>query len=332
MSRTPLVVEVTRGSVVESTHQVMAVVADSAGHVVHVFGNALYLTPPRSAVKALQALPLLESGAYQRYGLTYEMLALACGSHRGSSAHISVARAWMEKVGLQESQLLCKGHWPYDEKNLHEMVRKNEPFTPLYNNCIGKHLGILTTSSHLKESLSGYDKYEHPAQLRLRRVLGETMRLDNSKMPYGGDGCGIPTYAVPLQNIAIGMSALIDPKEAPIRKMAAEAILQAWRENPLMIAGSDDFASQIAEKTKGRAMVKSGAEGVFTGLMPEQGLAFVVKVADGAPRAAKFVVASLLLQYKGVTRDEALALPQHFQPQVTDWSGAPVGTFRFKKD
>lgn len=332
MSRTPLVVEVTRGNIVESTHQVMAVVADSNGHVVHVYGNALYLTLPRSSIKPLQAMILPESGAAQRYSLTSEMLALACGSHQGTEEHLRVANEWKDKIQVQESQLVCAGHWPYSENATHAMVKKNEQPSRLHNNCSGKHLGLLTACLHTQLDPHGYDKYDHPLQSRLRRMLGEMMRLDHSKMAYGTDGCGIPTYAVPLQNIAIGMSSMINPKENAIRKMGADVLLQAIRENPNMISGSGDFTSEIIAKTKGRAIVKSGAEGVYAGLMPEQGLAFAVKAADGAARAAKFVVASLLLQYKGITRDEALSLSEHFQPQVKNWAGTVVGALRFKKE
>lgn len=332
MSRTPLIVEVTRGQIIESTHQVMAVVTDVNGHVVHTYGNSLFLTLPRSCIKPLQAMLLPETGAFQKYDLTMQMLALACGSHQGTSEHLKVAQDWKTKIQVQDSQLICGGHWPYSEVAMHEMVRKQEKPGPLHNNCSGKHLGIITTCLHMQVDPKGYEKYDHPVQAKLRRILTETMKLDNSKMAYGVDGCGIPTYAVPLQNIAVGMSSLINPKESAIRKMAAETVLQAMREHPLMVSGAGDFATEIILKTKGRCIVKSGAEGVYAGVIPEQGVAFAVKAADGAARAAKFVVASLLLQNKGVTRDEALAMGEHFQPQVVNWAGEKVGTLRFKKD
>lgn len=331
MSRNPLIVDVVRGNVIESTHQVMAVVTDANGHVVQYYGNAQYLTLPRSAIKPLQALAFVETGSFQKFDLPHSMLALACGSHQGSKEALALAKEWLVKVKLNENQLICAGHLPFSEANLHEMIKKNEVMTHLHNNCVGKHLGILTTCLHMKENLSGYEKYDHPSQARLRRILGEAMQLDQSKMPYGMDGCGIPTYAVPLQNIAIGMSALINPKMPSIRKMASETILQSIRENPYLIAGVDDFSSQVIEKTKGRSIIKSGAEGVYCGVLQDEGIAFAVKAADGAARAARFVVASLLLQYKGVTREEALSLPAHFQPQITNWAGVNVGSLQFKK-
>lgn len=331
-SRQPLIVEVLRGPIVESMHQVMAVVVNESGALTHYWGNPHFLTLPRSAIKMLQALPLLESGAAENFKLEQKQIALACSSHRGEKEHLTALAQWLTKVGLDESSLTCAPHLPLHEPSAHEMIRRGQAASVLCNNCAGKHAALLTTSVHLKQDFAGYAKYEHAVQNRLRAVLTETMRLDHAKLPYGTDGCGIPTYGVPLQNIAIGMSAFINPKETSVRKLACEKILRAVQDEPFYLSGSDNFATAVIQKSQGRAIVKGGAEGVFSGVLAQKGLAFAVKAADGASRAAQFVTASLLLQLGGLTSSEFKDLGTHTQPVVTNWRGDVVGQIRIAKN
>ncbi|WP_374073910.1 asparaginase [Bdellovibrio bacteriovorus] len=330
-SKQPLVVEVLRGPVVESLHSVMAVVVNEIGNVSQYWGNPQFLTMPRSAIKMLQTLPLIESGAADKYGLDDKLIALACASHRGEKDHLAALQQWMEKVSIKESAYVCGPHLPYDEASAHDMIRKGQKPTVLCNNCAGKHSAIITTCLHLGEDPAGYEKYEHNAQKRLRKVLTETMRFDHSKTAYGVDGCGIPTYAVPLQSMAVGMSSLINPKETPARKAAAERILRAVRSFPFYISGSDNFATAVIEKSQGRAIVKGGAEGVFCGVLPEKRVAFAIKASDGASRAAQVAAASLLLQLGGLNETEFKALAKYTQPSVTNWKGDVVGQMRIAK-
>ncbi|WII73744.1 asparaginase [Bdellovibrio sp. 22V] len=330
-SKQPLVVEVLRGPVVESLHQVMAVVVNELGHVKEYWGHPQFLTMPRSAIKMLQALPLIESGAAEKFGLDDKHIALACASHRGEKDHLAALSQWLEKVGIKESQYVCAPHLPYDEASALDMNRRGVKPTALCNNCAGKHAAIITTCLHLGEDPAGYEKYEHNAQKRLRKVLSETMKVDHSKVPHGIDGCGIPTYAVPLQAMAAGMSTFINSKEAPARKAAAERILRAVRSYPFYISGSDNFATAVIEKTQGRAIIKGGAEGVFCGVLPEKKVAFAIKASDGAGRAAQVAAATLLLQLGGLTEAEFKSLAKYTQPSVTNWKGDVVGQMRIAK-
>lgn len=331
VTRQPIVVEVTRGAVVESLHQVMAVVVNEAGGVLNAWGHPQYLTMPRSAIKMLQALPLIESGAAEKFGLEEKHIALACSSHRGEKDHLAALAQWAEKVHIKEENYVCAPHLPYDEGSAHEMIRRGVKPTVLCNNCAGKHSAIITTCLHLGEDPTGYDKYEHNAQKRLRKVLTETMKVDHSKVAYGVDGCGILTYAVPLQAMAVGMSTFINPKESPVRKAAAERILHAVKTHPFYVSGSDNFTTAVIEKTQGRVIVKGGAEGVFCGVLPEKRVAFAIKASDGAGRAAQAVAASLLLQLGGITEVEFKTLAKFTQPSITNWRGDVVGQIRIAK-
>ncbi len=327
-SRIPLTVEVLRGSLVESQHRVMVVVVDERTTPVMYWGNTDYLTYPRSAIKMLQALPLIESGAAEAFNFENRHICLACSSHRGEKNHLVGVAEMMKAAEIAETQLACGGHLPGSEAAAHEMIRKNQTPGPICNNCSGKHAGMIATCLHLKENPQGYEKYDHSCQIRVRKVLSETMRIDLNKAYYGIDGCGIPTYAVPLQNMAIGMMALINPKESDARKAAAQKIIGAIKEDSFYLSGTDDFTSDIIQKTQGNCLIKNGAEGVFCGVLPSKGQAFAVKAEDGASRAAQAAVAFLLQKLGAIKAEEVAKLKKYFEPKVKNWSGLEVGSIR----
>ncbi len=328
-SRHPLVIEVVRGNAVESQHQVMAVVADERGLVSSFWGNVDYLTFPRSAIKPLQALPLVESGAMEKFGLDEKMLALACASHTGEKHHLTSLHHWLEKLKLTEADLYCGPAYPSHQASHHEMIKKNQKPSPLLNNCSGKHLGIISTCLALGENFQDYHRVEHPAQVRLRKILSDLMRVPMEKMPIGVDGCAIPTHATPLQNIAIGMSEFFDEKElSEPRRRSMHRILHAWRYNPTYVSGSHDFASELARKTHGRALLKPGAEGAYCGVMPEKGFAFALKVADGDSRAAEVAAAAIFRQHGAMAEEENQDLKQWTMPVLRNTRTDVVGLLK----
>jgi L-asparaginase II len=312
-------------------HQVMAVIVNENGSVAQYWGNPNFLTYPRSAIKMLQALPLVESGAADKFNLEAKHIALACASHHGEKDHLQALSQWMEKAGVKESQLACGPHLPYDDKSAHEMIRRGQAPTAICNNCAGKHLGLISTCLHFGEDPAGYEKYEHNAQKRLRKFLTEAIKVDHSKTIHGVDGCGIPTYATSLHSLAVGMSSLISQKESATRKAAAIRILDAVKSHPFYVAGSDDFVTAVIQKSQGRSIIKSGAEGVVCGVLPEKRLAFAVKASDGAERAAQVVTASILLQLGGLNEAEFRALSTYTMPEVKNWKGDVVGQMRIAK-
>jgi L-asparaginase II len=330
-SKQPLIIEILRGPVVESIHQVMAVVVNEHGGVVTYWGNPNFLTLPRSAIKPLQALSFVESGAMEKFALDSRHLSLACSSHGGEQGHLTVLKEWLDKLALSENILACGPQWPRNELATHEMIRRGLKPSAICNNCSGKHLGIISTCLHLGEDPKNYQQYEHISQKRMRKVLSEVTKIDHSQVAQAIDGCGLPTYALPLQGIAVGMSALLNQKEQPVRKAAAKKILEALKNQPKLMSGSGEFAASVIEKTGGRAFVKGGAEGVFTGLIPGKGIAFAIKAADGSSRAAQLAAAHLLSSYGGVTESEAGALSEFWQPPVKNSRGETVGQMRIAK-
>lgn len=313
-SRHPLIVEVTRGSIVESTHQVIFVVTDRKGQVIDYHGNIEYVIPPRSSLKLLQAIPLVDSGAAEAYKLHDKHIVLACASHRAQKHHLAAVDEWFALIQKDESILRCGPALPTN--------------SPKSHNCSGKHLGMVTTGLHLKMDPTNYDRYEHPIQELQRKLMSEIFGLDFFKLPYGGDGCGIPTFGVPLQKLASAMSYFYKEDLTETRKNALIRIIDAIKKYPEYLSGQDDFVFQLITATQGRCIVKPGAEGTYTGLMPEKGYAFSMKVIDGNCRAADVASMALFRHFGAVSAKEAEQLKEFIEPAILDSRGHKVGVMR----
>ena len=295
MSASPVVIEVTRGPLVESRHEGIAAVVKSDGTVVASWGDIDARILPRSANKPIQAMAFVESGAVEKFDLGNEHIALACASHSGEARHVETVRAWLKKVGLSEGDLECGTHPPRLQASIEALVRANSLPTPAFNNCSGKHSGFLTTAVSYGEPTKGYIKYNHPVQRRLREVMTDLCGTDANSFPYGTDGCGIPTLATPLKSLARAMANMAEPSRLSNKHAeAAGRIRAAISAEPFMMAGTGRFCTRINTALPGVAQIKTGAEGVFCGMLPTLGLGIAIKMWDGAGRAAEVAMATLL--------------------------------------
>jgi len=326
MSRSAVVIEVTRGPVVESRHEGIAAVVRADGTVVEAWGDIDAAVLPRSANKPIQAMAFVESGAVERFGLGNEHISLACASHSGEKRHVETVRSWLKTVGLDEGDLECGTHPPQLQSTIEELVREGKAATPAFNNCSGKHSGFLTTAVQYGEPTRGYIRYDHPVQRRLRDVMSDLCGADAHAFPHGIDGCGIPTLATPLRSLARAMASMAAPSHLSSRHAdAAARIRAAMNAEPFMMAGTGRFCTRINAALPGVAQVKTGAEGVFCGMLPTLGLGVAIKMWDGAARAAEIAMATLLGHF-GVLpaeqRDELL------HPPVRNVVGLLVGEMR----
>ncbi len=291
----PVMVEATRGRHPESSHRGVAAVVDSLGHVIRSWGSIYDPVFGRSALKFIQALPLIETGAADAFHLSPQEIALACASHYGEEMHIGVLEKWLQKLGKDERILECGIHRPlYTFLGKKHLDHPEKP-TVLHNACSGKHLGFLTTALHRNEHLEGYIAKDHPAQRRVEQTIGEMTGADVTHAPYGTDGCGIPAFAIPLYNIALAMARFADPSHLHYpRQKAIHRILSAVEANPEMIAGSDGFDTKVMQLTKGRVLCKGGAGGVEIGIIPSLGFGIALKIDDGNARAAEIAFLAIL--------------------------------------
>ena len=322
-------VEVTRGTAVESRHCGTAVVVDAQGRVVDLWGDVERPVFPRSAIKAIQALPLLEMGAADAFGLDDAELALACSSHSGEAIHTGRVVAWLERIGCGIDDLACGASWPHGETATRLLAAANEAPSALHNNCSGKHAGFLTTARHLGEPISGYHDYAHPTQQRWIGVLEQMSGQDLRIAPRGLDGCSIPTITLPIGALAMAMARLADPVDLPSRRIdAVGRIVKAWGSHPYMIAGQGRFDTAVIEASEGKILVKCGAEGVLCASLPELGLGVAVKIDDGAGRAAEVAMMAVLRRIGALDAMPKAIAERLAVPEVTTWTGLTAGEMR----
>ncbi len=326
----PVMVEVTRGDMVESRHRGRAAVVDASGSVVMSWGDVEAPVYPRSAIKPLQAIPLVESGAADACGASDKEIAVGCASHGGERMHVDAVAAWLARVGLSTDDLECGGHAPGYGPASDDLVREGQPFGSVHNNCSGKHTAMLVTARHLGEPTKGYIDFTHPVQQRVIGVLEQMCGLDLAVAPRGTDGCSIPTLAIPLGNLALAFARFADPgDEVPPRRAEAIArISRAITAAPQMIAGTGRYCSTVIRATQGRALVKTGAEGVFCGAVPSLGLGIALKCEDGATRAAEIMMTALLMRL-GVLDDAiARSIDRGLREPILNRNGRTVGEVR----
>jgi L-asparaginase II len=322
----PVSIEVTRGPVVESRHEGIAAVVRPDGTVVAAWGDIDAPVLPRSANKPIQAMAFVESGAVERFGLGNEHIALACASHLGEKRHVATVRAWLGTVGLSEDDLECGAHPPRLMADIETLARERCKPSAAYNNCSGKHSGFLATAVHYGESTRGYIKYDHPVQRRLREVMTDLCDLDANAFPYGTDGCGIPTLAMPLRSLARAMANMAEPSRLSNRHAEAAArIRTAINAEPFMMGGSQSFGSRLNAALPGVAQVKGGAEGMFCAMLPTLGLGVALKIWDGAGRAAEVAMAAVLAHLGVLPADQR---DEIVHPPVRNVVGLLVGEMR----
>ncbi len=304
-------VAITRGEnveLVESRHLCNAVICNSEGDVVASFGDKNFPTFPRSSIKMLQGVAFAESEATSRFALDEECVALACGSHSGEEKHVEKVRNWLEKIGLSEKNLECGSHAPLDKNSASMLAGCGEKPLPAHHMCSGKHCAMLSLARVQNWEVEGYCEHDHPVQQRVREICSHFFEHELTEGVRGRDGCSIPTFAVPLMVLAKGMARFGEPSSLMRAKnsqaqnsqslekisLAARQMFQATVAKPFFIAGSRQADTIMVEKGRGEFSVKSGAEGVYTAVIPRLKLGVALKCIDGTTRAARAAIALLL--------------------------------------
>jgi len=322
----PILVEVTRGALVESCHRGAVAIVDADGRVLLAAGDIQRPVYPRSAVKALQAIPLIESGAAEAFGLGQAEFAIACASHSGEEVHIATVRALLAKAGLDESLLACGAHWPMSERASRELTRNGKSPTAIHNNCSGKHAAMLVTAVQLGLVPRGYERPEHGVQEEIRRVISQICGVALERDEMGIDGCSVPTFALPLAALATGFARLACGRGLENKRAgAAQRLMRACFAAPHLVAGEGRFDTMVMRRLGDAAFLKGGAEGVHCAALPAPGIGIAIKVDDGTKRGAERVLYYLLARLIAGA-DQALAA--ELAGDIRNWHGDKVGTIR----
>jgi L-asparaginase II len=325
----PVLVEVTRGGRVESAHRGAFAIVDADGGVAASAGDIDRPVFPRSAVKAIQALPLVEDGAAGRLGLGAAEIALACASHSGEPLHVETAKAMLARAGRDASCLECGAHWPGREQAARELFASGGEPGPEHNNCSGKHAGFVCLACDAGVDPAGYVQPEHFVQRRIAGTLGEVTGARIAEDVRGIDGCSIPTWAIPLRALALGFARFGTGRGfGPRRAAAALAIREAVAQEPFMVGGTGKFDTAVMQALGMRAFVKTGAEGVYCAALPELGLGVALKIDDGATRASETAMARLIEMRLPLAGEAADVVAQKARRTLRNWNLIEVGEVR----
>ena len=333
----PELVEVLRGGNVESFHRGAIAIVETDGTLRTAIGDIDRPVFPRSAVKVLQALPLVASGAADALGLLDAELALACASHGGEPLHAETAAAMLAKAGLDAGSLECGAHWPYHEPSMRALAAAGREPGPLHNNCSGKHAGFLCLACQLagpgvdlRQFVRGYVAPDHPVMREVTAAIEAATGAPLASAPRGTDGCSIPTFAIPLRALALAFARVGSGVGlAPDHARAAQRLRRAVAREPLLVAGHGRLDSRVMERLGERVFMKVGAEGMYCAALPQAGLGVAIKIDDGNnARAAEVAIAAVIEAHVALDDAERDFMRGFSAPTLRNWRGIEVGALR----
>lgn len=329
-------VEVWRGPLVESRHRGHLAAVDDGGNTIASLGLPDTVTYVRSSGKPFQAIPVIVSGAAERFGFTEQEIAIACGSHSGESIHLDTVRSMLAKIGLDESALKCGVHEPFNAEVARQLARDQEPPNVLHNNCSGKHAAMLALAVHIGAAMESYDDRNNPVQQMISRTFADFSGVPLQQIAIGVDGCGVPVFGMPVRAMALMYARLVAPDSFnAATRDACEQITKAMIAFPEMVGGTKDrLDTELIKAAQGRLISKIGAEGVYTvGVLPSpkwpNGLGLALKIEDGDDhRARPPAVIEALRQLGVLAENELSALASYAPITIRNRRGDRVGEAR----
>jgi L-asparaginase II len=319
-------VEVVRAGVAESRHRVHVAVVDAAGTLRASAGDADFNTFWRSAAKPFQALAVVDDGAFERFGMTLEELALCTGSHAGSAAHVRVAEGLLARIGTSAELLACGPHPPFDDDERRALAEAGLEPLRLHNNCSGKHAGMLALARVRGWEPEGYEQLAHPVQARIVTEVSRWTDVPPEALGLGSDGCGVVCFALPLRHMALAYARFAAAARRGVHGPAR--VVEAMTAHPEMVSGPGRVCTELMRMAEGRLFAKVGAEGVYCVGVPGAELGIALKVEDGAGRAVAPAVLAVLRELDLISENDFGAMHGHVFTELTNTRGEVVGQLR----
>ncbi len=329
----PILVERYRAGVLESFHRGVICLVDDKGKVIFSVGDIQQICYPRSALKLVQHLPLIESGAAEAFGFTLEEIAIMCGSHNGEAAHLKVVNGILKKIGMEKTTLKCGAQYPTLNEDRNELIIKHKSPEDIHNNCSGKHAGFLALCVHLGLSTEDYLEPSHPIQKMIKKVTSEMHEYPEDKIVTAVDGCSAPIFSLPVYNQAVAYKNLINPVQFDEKRRAAcKLIVDAVTSYPFMIGGSKRYCTEMMEICGKRIFGKTGADGVYSLGFIKEKIGGCIKVDDGL-MGPQYAVAQFIIEKSGIfSQDELKNLHTYAQHQLTNWNHIETGTMKVNEE
>lgn len=328
MQSNPILVQIVRGDMVESFFRGAYVVIDANGQVLDAAGDIDRHIYPRSALKPIQVLGMMASGAAEAFQVTLPEIALACASHNGEDHHVSIVTQWLDRLGLSCDILECGIHASMSKETALAFALEKRVLTLAHNACSGKHVGFVTLALHLKEPITGYTHFDHPVQCYVNSIVEEMIEMDVKAAPKGIDGCQAPVIGMPLKNLAKGMAKIAQSEalNTALRE-GAQKVVAAVQKHPDLIAGTGRFCSAITQESGGEILGKMGADGVFSVILPKKGWGIALKIDDGHLQAAEVATMGILKKHNLLADNPHWA--RWAKPPIKTWNKQVVGEIAF---
>lgn len=324
-----ILLNLTRGNIPESIHRGDIVVVDNNGKYIAVYGDAHKFTFMRSSAKPFQAMEVILSGAYNDYQFTDKEISIMCASHYGEEFHVYSVKSILSKIGLEEKDLLCGNSTSLSSSYALELASKNINPRQFFNDCSGKHSGMLSVCKYLNYSINDYLNINHPLQLKIKKNFAEYTEFDENKIVVGIDGCSAPVFALPLYNMALAYAKLCTiPSDMSDEFVNASNIIRkAMISAPEMLAGTNGFCTELIKISNGKLIGKLGAEGVYCVGAVDKNIGFAVKIEDGNVRALDTVVTSVIEQLGLLEKTELDNLKNYVSWQIKNDVGTIIGEY-----
>lgn len=319
-------VQVLRGGVIESEHRVHVAVYQVDQGLIASAGNPAHQSFVRSSIKMFQVMPFVEAGGVDHFNITGEELALCTASHGGEPFHVAAARSILAKAALTEDALACGAHLPLYEPAAHALIAAGEPPARIHNNCSGKHAGMLACCVMQQWPTDAYYRPAHPLQQRIRTTLERWMRVDSAEIDQGVDGCGLPTFALPLDAVSEGCARFA--AAALDSGSPASRIFAAMTTHPEFVAGTGQLDTDLMRAAGGRLFAKVGAEGFYCVGVPSMKVGVALKADDGAKRAVECALLAVLHHVGALTGAELDGLRRFAEPKLINTRNEIVGAIR----
>ena len=315
-----------RGNTLDLIHEGYIAVVDESGKLLCHSGNPQAVTFYRSASKPFQVLPVIARGLDVKYGFTEEESVVLAGSHLGETFHVKAIRSMFQKAGLDLDDLIMKPAVPGSTFANEERIRMGLPPEKIYHNCSGKHTGAMVLQKELDpDHIRDYWKVDSAAQQEILRAISILSEVPVEQVQIGVDGCGVPVFAVPVQNIAIAFKniACIDTIKDEALREAARRFIPRIHRYPLMMRGTGYLCSLINYDPN--LIAKGGANGVYGIGLKKERLGIALKIKDGTEAAWPVLIKEIFRQIGYYNQATFSMLDSLNSGTIYNDNGTPVG-------
>ncbi len=327
-----ILIEEYRGELLECVHRGYICCVNEDGQVVYSIGDPGFVTFMRSSAKPIQAIPLIKRGIDTKYNLSNKEITVMTGSHRAEPFHVTALESIIDKVKIDEDELICLPTYPLSMNAKEEILRNGGEKRRIYHNCSGKHMGILTLCTDMNCDKREYWNINSPAQQEILSHISMISGYPREQIKVGTDGCGVPVFAMPMKNLAMAYMKMACPDTIgdELTRDAVIKLTKLMNENFEMVSGTDLICSLLLMDDN--IVAKGGAKGVYCFGLRDERLGFSIKIIDGSEEEWPLIVASILEQINYKNKDTIDRIKRVFPRVIVNDNNKEVGEsiVRFK--